>query len=65
MDNWYTGTALAAALMKDDISLSGFIRNNRLTSSKMRNNNDLKKNSRGSYEIEKALSDCVNLPTNK
>ena len=55
MDNWYTGIALAATLMKDGISLSGTIKNNRLTNCKMLNDNDLKKNGRGSYEIRKQL----------
>ena len=47
MDNWYTGIALATTLMKDGISLSGTIRNNRLKKNwKILIDNDLKKNGR-------------------
>lgn len=47
MDNWYTGIALATTLMKDGISLSRTISNNRLKKNcKILIDNDLKKNGR-------------------
>ena len=58
--NWYTGTALATTLMKGDVSLSGIIRNNRITNCEMPKYNDLKKIGRGSYEIKKQLLMMLN-----